>query len=179
MTDTLRAYPQAYRWDDTMCTATALRPGATSPTLAAFKGGIHADQYDSNDGAHGGIQLPHQNIDDPEVRLHIHFGFNQTTTNGQTVIFEIEWTWAPVNGDFSNVITSQSTYTISGNKNNKHLVHTVVSPVLTGATPSSIILFCVRRNGGTTSVNPFIFFVDGHYQKGRFGSVNEFDYNAG
>lgn len=179
MTDTLKAYPQGYRWDDSMAPAYGLRVGGSQPTFAVLKGNIYGYRFATNDEMHGCIQLPHQTVDNPEIRLHCHFTFNATTTNGATVILEVEYIWATPNGTFTAPATSSATHTISGDEDNKHKILTVLTATLTGAGPSSMIVFRLRRSGGTSAVNPFLLSVDAHYQKGRYGSVNEFDYNAG
>lgn len=179
MTDSVIALPQGGRWDDSMAPAYGLRTGGTAPTFAAMKGNIYGYRFDTNDEMHGCIQLPHQTVNDPEIRLHCHFMFAATTTNAATVIFSVEWMWATPTGTFSSPATSSATHTISGDENNKHNIINILTTTLTGAGPSSLVVFRIYRSGGTSAVHPFFLSIDAHFQRGRFGSVNEYDYVGG
>lgn len=167
------ALTQAGEWTDSQSPALAARVGGTAPNFAALAGGIYALRFGAGESIHSSIQLPHS-ATGTELRMHVHFTFNAAPTAGQTVIWGLEYTIAGINDVFPAVGTQTGTYTIAGDENLKHCVQSIYAVPLPGNAVSAIIVFRAYRSGGTSTVEPFLLSVDGHFQQGNYGTEAEF-----
>jgi hypothetical protein len=114
-------------------------------------------------------------VPDPVVRFHVHFTFDQDTTDGNTVGWRLDYTWAAPNGTFGvEANTGTLTHTCVGNERYKHLIKDLANVTLTGATFSTILAFRLQKIDGTSGVDPIILSIDAHFQKGAFGTANEY-----
>jgi hypothetical protein len=167
---------QQYRWDDSQAPAFALPTGGTAPTFVAIRGAnVFGYRFDGNDLCHGTIQLPHMLVPDPVVHFHVHFTFDQDTALNNTVGFRLDYTWAAPGGTFTvEANTGTVTHTCGGNERYTHQIKELEDITLTGATFSTILAFRLQKLDGTTGVDPVILSIDAHFQKGAFGTVNEY-----
>ena len=167
---------QQYRWDDSQAPAIALPTGATAPTFVALRGGnVFGYQFDGNDLCHGTIQLPHMLVPNPVVHLHVHFTFAAATAANDTVGFRLDYTWAVPFGTFTaEANTGTVTHTCAGNEQYTHQLKELAAVTLTGATASTLLAFRLQKLDGTAGVDPIILSIDAHYQKGAFGTANEY-----
>lgn len=168
---------QQYRWDDSMVPAFGLPTGGTAPAFTAIRGGnVFGWKFDGNDVCHGAIQLPHMLVPNPVVHIHVHFTFPEDTAANDTVGFRLDYTWAnPITGTFgAESNTGTVTHTCAGNERYTHQIKELANVTLTGATFSVIIAFRLQKLDGTAGVDPIILSIDAHYQKGAFGTANEY-----
>jgi hypothetical protein len=167
---------QQYRWDDSQAPAIALPTGGTAPTFVAIRGGnVFGYQFDGGDLCHGTIQLSHQLLPDPVIHFHVHFTFPMSTAAGNTVGFRLDYTWAAPGGTFGvEQNTGTVTHTCAGQEQYTHQIKELVDVTLTGATFSTILAFRLQKIDGTAGVDPVILSIDAHYQKGAFGTQNEY-----
>lgn len=170
------AYELGGEWTDSQSPALSTRVGGTAPGFAAMNGGIYGIQFATGEECHGSIQLPHSAIPGGELRMHVHFRFanGSSPVVGETVIWSLEYEIAAVNGSFGATDTRSGTYTIVTGDANKHLVQAIHTVTMASPAQSNIVTFRVYRSGGTSSVEPFLLSVDGHFQQGSYGTTAEY-----
>lgn len=168
------AYELGGEWTDSQSPALASRVGGTAPTFAAMNGGIYGLRFATGEEVHGSFQLPHSAIPGGELRLHVHFTFATLPTNTQTVIWGLEYSVAAVNTAFPAPSTATGTYTIGAAETLKHCVQAITTATLPSPAQSAIVMFRVYRSGGTSTVQPFLLSIDGHFEQGSFGTTQEY-----
>lgn len=166
--------PMDARWTDSQAPATSLRVGGSAPNFAAFRNGIYAFYFGTGEGVHGSIQLPHDYIAGSAIRPHVHFSFATNPTAAQTVIWGLEYSVCSVNGVFAAATTVTATYISAGDEAFKHCVVGFGDVAGTGLKESCIFIFRLYRSGGTSTPEPVLISFDCHYQRGNFGTVDEY-----
>lgn len=166
--------PQDARWEDSQSPAMAMRVGGTAPLFADFRSGIYALFFGAGEEAHGSIQLSHQYIAGTTLRPHVHFSFKTNPTAGQTVIWGLDYSICSVDGVFPAATVLSTTYTAAGDEAYKSCVKSFGDIPGTGIRESAICVFRIYRSGGTSTPEPALLSFDIHYQKGNYGTVEEF-----
>lgn len=172
-TDSLNR-PMDARWTDSQAPAASLRVGGTAPAFAAFRNGIYAYYFGTNEEVHGSIQLPHDYIAGSTLRPHVHFSFATNPAAAATVIWGLEYSICSVNGVYAASTTVTATYTAAGDEAFKHCVLGFGDVTGTGLRESCIMLARIYRSGGTSAPEPALLSFDIHYQRGNFGTVDEY-----
>lgn len=168
------AYPYAAEWNDSQSPAMSARVGGTAPAFAAMNGAIYGIQFGTGEEIHSSVQLPHSAIPGGELRLHIHFTTATAPTVGQTVIWGINYSIAGVNGTFPAPTTATGTYTFADATALVHRVQAITTATMPSPAQSCITMFRAYRSGGTSTVEPFLLSVDGHFQQGQYGTEAEY-----
>lgn len=160
-------------WDDIILNATNLRPGATPPAYAAFKGGIFGARFDAGvaDEVYGSFEIPHDYKEGTD--LHIHTHWSPTTTNTGNVVWGIEYTYSNMQGIFGNNVTVTGAPDPASGIIHKHEFSNiaVISDLLIKI--GTIVAFRLfRQNGGTDTFtgNVFLHSMGIHYQIDTVGS---------
>jgi hypothetical protein len=84
--------------------------GSGRPTLAALSGDITAPRWAVNDNlVLEGQELVHAWVEGTELQWHTHLITNGTDTTDRFVNFELQFTWATVNGQLQSLATVTST----------------------------------------------------------------------
>ena len=113
-----------YGWDDITADLSSGKPGATSPTWAAFRNGIYAWQFgaSTDDELFITFHIKHDYAEGSKVYPHVHWSPNTTSTG--TVRFGMEYTIAK--GHDQEAFPATSTIyveeTLSSNKQYQHFV---------------------------------------------------------
>ena len=96
----LYLFGDAIAWDDLRSPASALAPGATSPTWGTLRNGLNTWIFAANldQEIEGAVQLPHDYAEGTDLKLHIHWIPMNTDTGN--VVWEYEYTVASIGSAF-------------------------------------------------------------------------------
>lgn len=171
-------HPFGLTWTDSMTPANNLPNGGTAPVLTAITTNVSGMAYAVNDLGHFAIQMPHDCTSGSDLRLHCHFTFPSQPTSGRTVRWEVYYAIGAVNGAFSAESgPHHGEYTIQAADNKYHRVQALITITAPTTALSTAIIGRIRRVASTgveSDVDPILLFVDAHYQRGPFGSENEY-----
>jgi hypothetical protein len=172
------------RWDDLVVPGVSVNPTgiASAMTLITNVDGWLGCWLAVNTGTPTivfAFQLSHMTDLTKDVRPHVHWVKCDSSDNAGTVVWRARFRHLPLNG----VATAWSAYgngSLSldpGDAADKGALTTWTLDAATYASGgvwgiSDIILMTLQRNGGTSG-DAAVVSADLHYQKARFGSVNE------
>ena len=171
-------------WDDLLSDTASARSGGTAPALskvadnaAGTSTGVYANLFsDATKEVHIIVQVPHKWAHGTNIKPHVHWFPTTEISNGETVVFNLEYLWTNV-GDVlpTDTTEDQVTYTSSGATPAKtHKMTNLTAIAGTGMGVSSILL--CRVGGDATSTfagDIFIIGIDFHIQIDGLGSLNE------
>ena len=166
-------------WDDNLTSLYTARPGATSPTLRSFGPTGTNQQWDFavNDFVYtAGFHIKHDIKINSKMYPHVHWTTNGTDTN--TVKWELSYTVAKGHNQeaFPADVVINLEQAGSGTAWQHMIVEATDDQAFDAPEVDSLIIMRVRRvtNGGTDNADQvFGMFVDMHYQKDRFGTLNK------
>lgn len=171
-----------YGWRDITADIVVRNIVATSPTFAAWKGGIRQYQFSSNDEVFHVFHMPHDWVPGTDIYIHAHWSNSASTTGNAVWGFEVTWAKGFDQVAFGTNITTTATQAASATAY-QHMVDEVQ---LTASTPTASQidtddlevdgLFIVRTYLDAThtlSNNPFLHTVDLHYQTTDFGTKDK------
>lgn len=174
------------QWDDLRFPASAVRqnPVTTKPDFGVWRGNVRTFLFDgtSNEEVHFNAQLPHGFKFGTKLEFHVHWAPMTAPTNGQTVIWYLEYTLAERMNAFPATTTvGPGTTTFSGNSQYDHATTEVVTAAV-GIDTSlwksvSGMLSCrLYRDAANDTYNDEVAFLeaDFHYQVDSAGSTSEF-----
>lgn len=182
--DNLR-FEMRYDWDDMRITPGSFdRPGGSDPAYVVYYPnggaiGIALPEFAINDWVSFTIQLPHGYAEGEDIYVHLHWtpGARGVAENGHTVAWALDYTWANINGTFTDMQTIDLSDACDGT-NHKHQKASDVVISGAGKTISSMLLCNLRRiaTGDTWATNtpgnlPMILEVDFHYPMNTQGSA--------
>ncbi len=164
----------------------------TAPHFYAFRSPIRFYQFDLNDEAFCAFHIPHDYVPGTDLYIHIHWGQNETRVSGGTQIatnpvtgggvsFEVQASYAKGHGQ--EAFTSPTTaLTLTQTASTTPYWHHIVEAQLSDPSPAAtqldtdslevdgLIALYVKYSANTLTVSsgnvpdPFIFYVDLHYQ---------------
>jgi len=181
-----------FGWADLLGTVTVKPLGATDPTLSVYRNGVYAYAFDRGGGGLQEVwqefHMPHDYVPGTDIFIHTHWSQNVIDTGGTSnvpgdVIWNFEMTYAsgygtpggaaPVFGaTVTSVVTQQGSTAQYG-----HMIAEVQASTSGGSGTQldtddleidGLILTRIWRNastvGDTLDEDPFLHFVDIHYQ---------------
>jgi hypothetical protein len=165
-------------WDDSQSPTFASVNGGASPTLVAFPAGtnLRIFQHDSTDIVHFGIQFPHSaKTGVVRIRPHVHYSWVASPTAGQSLQFLCDYVYAAPTQKFqaAALTLTPPAYTTLGNEIRDHAIFELGSIDL-DMKPSLWIQGRIYSGSIPASQNPVIGFCDFHFQKGPFGTQQEY-----
>lgn len=102
------------KWDDVRTSGLSVQSGASAPDLISFKGHSSVKVYGFNgagttpkEDVFFTVQLPHGYDRHSSLFPHVHWA--PSTTDLGNVIWQLEYTWANVNGIFPDFVTIRTT----------------------------------------------------------------------
>jgi hypothetical protein len=165
-------------WDDSMVPATAVRAGATAPTLGDFAGGpAQTLMFNNNqdDTVEAVVQFPHSMwiSTNAIVEPHVHWAPTATTGAGTNVVWELAWTWATIGSVYGAYQTNFVTNAVSANWTHQLSEFGHISA--SGKGISSIVVFRLRRLANSATADDYdqdvaFIGVDWHFRKDAIGS---------
>ncbi len=176
----LRYEGSAQAWDDMRIPGLAVQLGASSPDLISFLAAGDLKIYGFNGNAteeevHFTVQLPHTYAQGTDIEPHVHW--SAVNANAGDVVWQLEYTWANINGTFPASTTITATDSASGTAWD----HQVIGfSAITGTSKniSSMLvcrLFRDPTDGSDTYASDAAFLeFDFHFQIDTIGSRQEF-----
>jgi len=176
-------------WDDMRITPGSFdRPGIADPDYVIYYPnggglGVYLPEFAKNDFASFTIQLPHSYKQGEDIYVHLHWtpGSRGVAENGKTVGWKIDYSWANINGTFSDMQTVDLSDACDGTDHKHQMTSDVL---LTGAGSgkniSSMLICNIRRSDTGTDDTwvstssgqlPLLLEVDFHYPLDTAGST--------
>ena len=165
-------------WDDLRVSAQATKVGATAPGWVAFLAAGNLLTYGFDGGGvrveevHFNVQLPHSYKHGSDIYPHVHW--SPTTANAGNVVWQLEYTWANINGTFGAATTIASTADAAGGTAWVHNMATFAAITGTGKTLSSMLVCRLFRDGShgsdTYADDAALLEFDIHYEMDTVGS---------
>lgn len=185
----VRLRGDATAWDDLLFPASVVKPGATAPAYKAFgpSGSLQALMFEAghHDEVHFEVQLPHRWKEGSKIYPHVHW--TPTTADAGNVVWELEYSWANIDGTFGAPSNMASDATAAGGTAWVHKL-TVLKEAGnayidgTGKTMSSMLVCRLHRNSnaGSDTLNKDVAMldVDFHIEIDSFGSDEEYTKDA-
>jgi hypothetical protein len=175
-----------FGWRDILGPLHIKSPGAADPTLAAYQGNISQYRFAVNNEMWFEFHVPHDYVPASDVFFHVHWSHNLATVTGGNVTFG--WNVSYAKGHNQAVFPAEVNPTLVAAASTTQYQHLISEVQLSAASPgvaeidSALIepdgLFLARfylsANAITVSgggvPNPFVHFVDIHYQSTCLGT---------
>lgn len=172
-------------WNDIRIGSSSARLGATAPTLSAFlaAGDIKQITFDAaqHDEVHFEVQMPHDWKEGSNIYPHVHWA--PATADAGNVVWQLDYTWASINGTFGASATLTSAATAAGGTAWVHKMSNLLDGtgknyiVGTGKTISSMLVCRLHRDAGqgddTLAAAVSLLEFDIHYEIDTIGSRTE------
>lgn len=168
-----------YPWADLLGSVTIDEAAASNkPSFTLIgKGNIKAYRFIIADQTYHRYHIPHDYLPGSDIFIHTHWMVN--TADAGTVTFSYEHTYAAGHGVgvYPDAKTTTVTDTFTGAYN--HMIAETQLSVAGGntnlmdsnlLTPDGIIMVRHSLSAKTTTTNPFVFYVDIHYQSTGIGT---------
>lgn len=185
VTGNLRLLGKATAWEDLRVSASVAKPGATAPSYKTFgpSGNLQALMFEAghHDEVFFEVQLPHAWKQGSNIYPHVHW--TPTDTTAGNVVWELEYSWANINGTFGAPSNMATDATAAGGTAWVHKLTQLKSGGNayidgTGKTFSSMIMCRLHRNSnsGSDTLNKDVALleIDFHYEVDSFGSDEEY-----
>jgi len=176
-------------WDDMRITPGSFdRPGVSDPAYVIYYPnggglGVYLPEFAKNNVASFTIQLPHSYKQGEDIYVHVHWTPRDrgVAESGNTVGWKIDYSWANINGTFSDMQTVDLSDACDGT-NHKHQMSpdVLLTGIGAGKNISSMLICNIRRSdtgtddtwAGTLSGQlPLLLEVDFHYPLDAVGST--------
>ena len=176
-----------YPWVDLAGPVIVRSAGSTSPSLSTYITGSKIKEYqmDGNDEVQHTFHMPHDWVPGSDMFLHIHWSHNttDTPTGDMTWGFEVSYSKGHDQEAFSAVINPTCTQAVSSTQ----YFHQICEFQLTSSSPSAtqldtadlepdgllLVTTYIDTNSTSPSINPFLHFVDLHYQSTSIGTKDK------
>jgi hypothetical protein len=180
-------------WTDALCPAHAAGQGAAAPSYTTdFIAEVGSEDNElripvlaGGDRIYTSLQLPHDlyipasgNI---IMRPHVHWTFIAEPTDGRTVIWELRYVYAKVNGTFASSETTLTAATYTTTADPEIRIHNVTSlgnvTVAAADMSPSMIFICnlgLKDSSTVDAGRVGLLSFDFHYQSGPRGTDSEF-----
>ena len=155
--------------------------GATKPILTAYNGVINAWKFEADDEAYFTYHIPHDYVAGSPIFLHVHWSHNETNVTGGTVTFKLTSILAKAHNQ-QPFQSSPSVGTFTGTASTVQYQQILSEVLYSDGTPTGLeidtanlepdsvieMTFELDANditiSGGSQPDPFIHFVDIHYQ---------------
>jgi hypothetical protein len=174
-----------YGWADLLGGITTRNTGPTAPSFNVFRGGLRQYQFTVNDEEFVDFHIPHDYAPGTDLFIHAHWAHaaSNVTSGGVTWGFEVSYAKGHNQAAFSAPITT----TVQQDASTTQYQHMIAEIQLTASSPnanqfsSSLLeadgVLMVRSYLSGNTINgtpePFLLFVDIHYQTKTVGTKNK------
>lgn len=180
----------SFPWVDLLGPIRTRGVGATDPNDAVYRAGIRAFQFAVNDEAWLEFHIPHDHVPGSDMYLHFHWSHTSATLTGGTVTWGAEMTYSKGHDQASDsAFIAPVSLSVVGTANTTQYQHIITETQMTTSggsasnldtdiiEPDGLILLraYLSSNDLTDSVSPpdpFLHFVDVHYQSTSVGTKN-------
>ena len=167
-------------WDDLRVTVNAVKlSGSKPPTWTSYKGGevlAFSDQAvaGNQEVIYFTVQLPHTWKAGSDIEPHIHWVGSTTSTD--TVVWELTYSWANIQGQFPSETTIEG-HGVPTATADYHQYTAIGEMSGTGKTESSMIICSLKRKSAdasdTFTGSAYLLEIDFHHEIEKMGSKNE------
>jgi len=162
--------------------------GSNAPTLATYRGAIKQYQFGAADEVYVSFHLPHDYVPGTDVYIHAHWSHNDTDITGGSVTWGFEATYAKGfdQAAFPATVTRTVTQNASTTQYQHMMAETQLSVVGGSGTQLNTtdievdgIILCRAHlvsndmTATVTAADPFLHFVDIHYQSTNVATKNK------
>lgn len=147
---------------------------------------LYCFRYDQTDELQFKVQFPHDWQPNSEVRVHMHAIPLADPATTQTIALAGSYCWAHYGAEVpaaSGWTTFTATHDVAAGDVFKSSIISLFHSTPTGAKESSILLcrvnmsaattYTTNKVGGTVQANLAALYLDAHYQRNKWGTVNE------
>lgn len=185
-----------FGWRDLLGDQFAKNTGGTKPTLVTYNGDVDAWQFSNGDEAFLTYHIPHDYVAGTDIHLHVHWSQNNAGATGGTVDFKYfaiyakghnqvsgsAFTGTPITDSFSSIDINDGDSGLT--RYQQHLTEVIISGASATAAlfdrdalePDGVIELTLEMDAtnltGTPS-DPFIHYVDIHYQSTNIGTKDK------
>ena len=170
-----------FGWRDLLGETTTRSTGANKPSFEAYNGEINQYRFAAGKHEHYDFHIPHDYVIGTDIHLHIHWSQISTTNTGGTVNFKYSavyakghnqaaFTGTPITDTFTSADAGTTRY-------QQHITETIISGASATSAlfdrddlePDGLILLTLEMDAnnltdGVSVTDPFIHYVDVHYQ---------------
>lgn len=185
----INGVPSDLLWRDLLGVIRKRGVGATDPVDATYRGGIKQWQFGVNDEVWNEFHMPHDYVLGSDIHLHYHWSHIGTLVTGGTITWGAEVTYSK--GHDQAAFIAPITTTVVGDASTTQYQHIITEVQLSAGTPSAsqidtdtlevdgliLVRSYLSANNITVSggavPNPFLHYVDIHYQSNNIGTLNK------
>ncbi len=185
-----------YGWRDLLGDQFSKNTGGTKPLLTTYNGAIDAWQFSNGDEAFLTFHIPHDYVAGTDIHLHVHWSQNNAGATGGTIDFRYSaiyakghnqangsaFTSTPITALFSSININDGGAGLT--RYQQHFTEVVISAATaTGALfdrddfePDGVIELTLEMDANNltgTPSDPFIHYVDLHYQSTNIGTKDK------
>lgn len=179
-----------YAWHDLHSTIhTNQDDPLTLPSFVHYQGTIHARQFAEGDEAYIEFHLPHDYVMGSDIFIHAHWSHNGALVTGGSVTWGFEVSYAK--GHQQAAFSAPILVSVSQNASTTQYLHMVAETAMTSSTgsgttldrddmePDAVLMCRVYLDSNDITVSgggvpdPFLHFVDLHYQSTNVGTLNK------
>jgi hypothetical protein len=178
-----------FGWRDLLGDVFARNTGASKPTFAVYQDTLREFQFAAGDEEYFKFHIPHDYVAGTDVFLHIHWSHTGALVTGGTITFEVETTYAK--GHNQAAFHGSADGTFVGTASTTQYQHIISEVQLSDPTPvgleietgdlepDGVIIMRILLDANAITVSgggvpdPFIHFVDIHYQSTNIGTKDK------
>lgn len=172
-----------FPWHDLLGSISIRGIGATDPNYEIYRGGIRGYRFSVNDEVFIEFHMPHDYLPGSDIYLHFHWSNKDSRVTGGTVTWGAEVSYAK--GHNQAAFSTPITTTVVGTASDTQYQHLITEVQLSAASPSASqldsdnlevdgLILCrayLSANNLTGFADePFLHFVDIHYQSTNIGT---------
>ena len=175
----------AFGWKDLLGNIVAKNTGATAPALATYRGGLQQFQFAVNDECFLEFHLPHDYVPGTDIFIHAHWSHISAAVTTGVATWGFETSYAK--GYDQAAFIAPVSPTVAQNASTVQYRHMIAEVQLSAASPSGsqidsddlqpdgLILVRAYLSANTLSAaaDPFLHFVDIHYQSTQLATKNK------
>lgn len=176
----------AYPWHDMLGTIRTRGVGATDPADAVYRNGVKQYQFAVNDECWIEFHIPHDYAPGTDLHVHAHWSHDSGAVTGGTITWTFESTYAK--GHNQAAFPATKTVTLSPTASTtqyQHMISEIQMSTSGGSgteidtddvEPDGVILMHITLTANAmtgATPDPFLHFVDIHYQSTNVGTKNK------
>lgn len=174
-----------YPWHDLLGEIRIRGVAATDPTYIVYTGNIRAYQFSLNDVVWNEYHISHDYAPSTDLYIHVHWSHTSASVTSGSVTWSFEITYAK--GHDQQAFPSTKTITVTQSASTTQYQHMIAEVAFTADTEDSthfdrddieidglvLVATSLTANSISASTDPFVHYIDIHYQSTGIGSKNK------
>ena len=174
-----------FGWQDMISSIKIRGIAATDPTYAVYTGGIRGYQFGLNDIVWNEFHVLHDYVPSTDLYIHVHWSHASAAVTTGSVTWSFEITYAK--GHDQAAFPATKTITVTQNGSTTQYQHMIAEVAFTAATADAthfdrddieidglvLVKTELTANSLNAATDPFVHFIDIHYQTTNIGSKNK------